>query len=274
MPFESLLPDVMKIAQEAGEAILRVYNDEKMVEIIQKQDKSPLTAADLASHHVIVDGLHKLTPDIPVLSEESAAISFDERKTWARYWLVDPLDGTKEFLKRNGEFTVNIALIENGVPVMGVVYVPVTQILYGGAQNVGAFKIEHGIRHVLKVSDVREKIKQKEALIVVGSRSHGAEGMDACIEKCRVAVGDVQLTSMGSSLKMCLVAEGKADFYPRLAPTSEWDTAAAHAVLIAAGGQIVGMDFAPLKYNQKDSLLNPFFYAVGDQSFNWQKVLA
>lgn len=273
MPFESLLPDVMKIAQEAGEAILRVYNDEKMVEIIQKQDKSPLTAADLASHHVIVDGLHKLTPDIPVLSEESAAISFDERKKWTRYWLVDPLDGTKEFLKRNGEFTVNIALIANGVPVMGVVYVPVTQILYGGAQNVGAFKIEHGIRHVLKVSDVREKIKQKEALIVVGSRSHGAEGMDACIEKCRVAVGDVQLTSMGSSLKMCLVAEGKADFYPRLAPTSEWDTAAAHAVLIAAGGQIVGMDFAPLKYNQKDSLLNPFFYAVGDQQFGWKEVL-
>jgi 3'(2'), 5'-bisphosphate nucleotidase len=274
MTLESLLPDVMKIAQAAGEAILAIYNDEKTIEIIQKQDKSPLTAADLASHHVIVDGLTALTPDVPVLSEESANIGFDERKTWTRYWLVDPLDGTKEFLKRNGEFTVNIALIENGVPIMGVVYVPVTQVLYGGAQNVGAFKIERGIRHALQVSDVHEKIKQKQALIVVGSRSHGAEGMDACIEKLRGVAGDVQLTSMGSSLKMCLVAEGKADFYPRLAPTSEWDTAAAHAVLSAAGGQIVDTDFAPLKYNQKDSLLNPFFYAVGDQQFGWKSALA
>lgn len=273
MSFESWLPEVMKIAEAAGRAILTIYNDEKTVEIIQKQDKSPLTAADLASHHVIVDGLRQLTPNIPVLSEESANISFDQRKTWSCYWLVDPLDGTKEFLKRNGEFTVNIALIENGVPIMGVVYVPVTHVLYGGAQPIGAFKIEHGVRHILKVSNMNEKIKQKEPMIVVGSRSHGAEGMDACIEKCRTAVGDVQLTSMGSSLKMCLVAEGNADFYPRLAPTSEWDTAAAHAVLIAAGGQIVDTDFVQLKYNQKDSLLNPFFYAVGDQHFAWKAML-
>jgi len=147
-------------------------------------------------------------------------------------------------------------------------------VLYGGAQNVGAFKIERGIRHALQVSNVHEKIKHKEPLVVVGSRSHGSEGMDGCIEKLRRVTGYVQLTTMGSSLKMCLVAEGEADFYPRLAPTSEWDTAAAHAVLIAAGGQIVDTDFHPLKYNQKDNLLNPFFYAIGDQAFGWKNILA
>jgi 3'(2'), 5'-bisphosphate nucleotidase len=258
------LNDVRQLAKQAGEKILEVYGTEFSVE--DKDDKSPLTAADMASHNTIVAGLKALTPDIPVLSEEDAKIPFEERASWKTYWLIDPLDGTKEFIKRNGEFTVNIALIHEGVPVLGVVYVPVTGVTYAACEGQGAIKEtpdegEHAI-HVRKLSD--------GPVAVVGSRSHQGDSLKAFLEK----LGDHEIVSMGSSLKICLVAEGAADVYPRLGLTSEWDTAAAHCVVEQAGGKLTDLEMQPLRYNTKDSLLNPFFFVFGDDSRDWSSYLA
>jgi 3'(2'), 5'-bisphosphate nucleotidase len=254
---------ILQLAQQAGQAILEVYNREFEVE--HKEDQSPLTEADLASHHTIVAGLTMLTPDIPVLSEESAALPYETRRTWQRYWLVDPLDGTREFVKRNGEFTVNIALIEDGRPVLGVVHVPVSGVSYVGQADDGAYKYdEHGIRRPIHVSPARQT-----PLRVAGSRSHAGDSLLRFLEK----VGEHEIVSMGSSLKLCLVAEGSADIYPRLGPTSEWDTAAAQAVVEAAGGKVTDTDMQPLSYNQKESLLNPYFLVFGDTGVDWSQYL-
>lgn len=253
------LKPLTDIAREAGEAILEIYNTDFAVS--EKEDNSPLTQADLASNRAIVEGLRALTPDIPVLSEESAEVPFGVRRHWDRYWLVDPLDGTKEFIKRNGEFTVNIALIEHGVPVTGVVHVPVSGISYLGVAGGGAFRL-HGDE--LTPISVRKPAASPRR--VVASRSHRGEALDAYLAK----LGDHEIVSMGSSLKLCLVAEGKADVYPRLGPTSEWDTAAAHAVVMAAGGEVVEAETGkPLRYNTKDTLLNPWFIVYGDENINW-----
>jgi 3'(2'), 5'-bisphosphate nucleotidase len=261
---------IEQIAIDAGLEILKVYNGSSPVAVITKADNSPLTEADCAADELITQRLKESFPDIPLLSEESTSIEYATRQTWSRYWLVDPLDGTKEFISRNGEFTVNIALIENGDPVLGVVHVPVSGDTYSGSivEGVGAGKIDaQGNRQ--SISSAKMKPSNRTVRIVA-SRNHRGEKLDQLINEITLNVGKTEVVSMGSSLKMCLVAEGLADFYPRLAPTCEWDTAAAHAILVAAGGQIVGLDFQPLRYNQKDSLLNPDFIAIADMDFDWQ----
>jgi 3'(2'), 5'-bisphosphate nucleotidase len=266
---------LITIAKDAGTAILEVYEKEDFgIEI--KADESPLTKADLAAHDIIIAGLNKIAPDIPVLSEESTEIPFSERRKWQRYFLVDPLDGTKEFINRNGEFTVNIALIDEGVPVMGVVYVPVRAVTYAGQQleESSAFVERDGKRFEISSRNLQQRLRSNEPLTIVASRRHGGEALQACLKVLEKKFSAVESTNMGSSLKLCLVAEGKADLYPRLAPTSEWDTAAAQAVVEAAGGRVVDMSLMPLRYNSKDSLLNPFFYVIGDKSFPWNDILS
>ncbi len=244
---------VCKIAKEAGNAILSVYDGDHAVEY--KDDKSPLTAADKASHEVIIAGLQQHFPEIPILSEEGAAIPYAERKEWSRFWCVDPLDGTKEFIKRNGEFTVNIALIEDGRPVAGVVYVPVQDKMYFGRLGLGA-----GFRRLEKEPEsitVREA-DHEAGLTVVMSRSHPSPDLQAYLKNIKVA----EAMPVGSSLKLCVVAEGLADLYPRLGPTMEWDTAAGHAVVEAAGGTVKQPNGEALVYN-KENLLNPYFIVKG-----------
>ena len=257
---EALLPEIRRIAHEAGEAILQVYSE--AFEVIEKDDASPLTQADLASHRIIRDALARLTPAIPLLSEESADIPFETRRGWSEYWLVDPLDGTKEFVNRNGEFTVNIALIRGDAPVLGVVHVPVSGVTYSGVVGSGATRSEAGGAE----RPVAVRAPCADPVVVVGSRSHANPALEGHLARLG---RDYELVSMGSSLKFCLVAEGRADFYPRLGPTSEWDTAAAHAVVLAAGGRIVTLDGEPLRYNRKASFLNPEFLVIADDSVDW-----
>ncbi len=269
-----LLRAVEAIAQDAGREILRVYNQAGELDVETKGDDSPLTAADLAAHRVILDGLSGLPGDLPILSEESGLPSWQVRRGWPRYWLVDPLDGTKEFIGRNGEFTVNIALIDNHRPVLGVVHVPVTGVTYSGARDSGAIVSDrHGVREInARHMDVVSAADGP--VTIVASRRHRGAELDTWIQRIESCFQSVATASMGSSLKICLVAEGKADLYPRLAPTSEWDTAAAHAVLDAAGGVLLTADFRPLLYNNKEDILNPYFVAIGDPQFDWQSVVA
>jgi len=263
-PDEKLLRPLLDIARSAGEQIMRIYATEFTVDM--KEDQSPVTEADLAAHRVINMDLERITPGMPVLSEESAATPFEHRSRWESYWLVDPLDGTKEFISKNGDFTVNIALIQRGVPVAGVVHVPATGMSYYGCEGVGAFKRDKdGQASPIKVRTLIPGAPVK----VVASRSHRGPLLDGYLEK----LGPHETVSRGSSLKFCLVAEGAADVYPRLGPTSEWDTGAGHAVLLAAGGQVIGLDGKPLPYNSKDSLLNPHFIAYADSSKDWRAYL-
>lgn len=259
-----LLPNVVRLAQQAGNAILSVYSGQ--FEVTHKTDQSPLTLADLRSHEIIAQGLHALTPDVPVLSEEASDISFEQRQQWTRYWLVDPLDGTKEFVSRNGEFTVNIALIDNHVPVLGVVHVPVTSTTYTGATGVGAFRQIDG----QTPEPLHVRAPAASPLRIVGSRSHRGDTLDQYLPK----LGPYELIAVGSSLKFCLVAEGSADFYPRFGPTSEWDTAAAQAVVEAAGGAVIKTNGEQLRYNTKADLLNPHFLVYGDRGRDWLQVLS
>ena len=258
-PPERLAAEIEEIAAAAGRAILEVYG--KDFAVTHKADESPLTQADLASHRLIRDALARLTPDLPLLSEESAEIDFQTRAGWAEYWLVDPLDGTKEFVNRNGEFTVNIALIRAHEPVLGVVHVPVTGVTYTGSVGTGAWRRAAGG----SPEPIRVRAPHAEPVRVVGSRSHANPRLQQYLGQ----LGEYELVSMGSSLKFCLLAEGKADLYPRLGPTSEWDTAAAHAVVLAAGGRVVTLDNRPLQYNRKPSLLNPEFLVFGDVQRDW-----
>lgn len=276
-PLQALLDGVTQIARAAGAVILEVYGREDFnVEI--KQDDSPLTAADLAANGIIMAGLAALAPQIPVLSEESDDIPYAERRQWQRYFLVDPLDGTKEFINRNGEFTVNIALVEDGVPILGVVYVPVQDVMYAGITPTDsaseAFVERSGSRQAIRVRALAPRLAAKEPLVVVASRRHTSDDMVRCMSRLNDHFDALTTRNLGSSLKLCMVAEGEADLYPRLAPTSEWDTAAAHGVVRAAGGDVVDQDLAPLRYNQKAELLNPYFYVLGDPSYPWQDFLA
>lgn len=252
------------MAVDAGSAILAIYATD--FDVAAKGDESPLTQADLASHRHIVRSLLKLTPDIPIISEESGLPDFDVRGRWDRYWLIDPLDGTKEFVKRNGEFTVNIALIENHRPVFGVVHIPVMGKTYVGCDGHGAeLRSPDGEKTAIQVS-----IESRSPVRVVGSRSHRGASLDAFLEK----LGDFEIVSMGSSLKFCLVAEGVADVYPRLGPTSEWDTAAAQAVVEQAGGSVLQLDGNSLSYNNKADILNPHFLVVGPQDHDWLGIVS
>ncbi|OMH40715.1 3'(2'),5'-bisphosphate nucleotidase CysQ [Desulfurobacterium indicum] len=264
---KDLLFTAITTALKSGDTILSVY--ERNFEVEEKADKSPLTEADKLSHKIITSHL----PDYPILSEEGKEIPYEERSGWQRFWLIDPLDGTKEFIKRNGEFTVNIALVENGKPVLGVVYAPVVKTLYFASTEVGAFKVENGDFSFLKEATSPEKFweeiekiavklpisKEREEVVVVASRSHRNSETEAFIKDLEEKFGKVKTVSKGSSLKLCLVAEGVADVYPRIAPTMEWDTAAGQAVVEVAGGRVVNYETGrPLVYNKRD-LLNPYF---------------
>lgn len=243
-----MLEAICQLAREAGEAIMQVYDGSSPIDVNRKTDDSPVTAADIAAHKVIVKGLQALTPDIPVLSEEDPP-AWDVRQHWQRYWLVDPLDGTKEFIKRNGEFTVNIALIEAGKPVLGVVYAPVLKVMYSAAEG-KAWKEENNIRNPIQVREARPPR-------VVISRSHAAN--DTELKEYLEQMGEHQTTAIGSSLKFCLVAEGEAQLYPRFGPTSVWDTAAGHAVAVAAGAHVHDWQGKTLDYTPRESFLNPGF---------------
>lgn len=260
---EPLLAQVVDIAREAAAAILEVYGTD--FSVAQKDDKSPLTAADMAANRIITEGLKSITPTLPVLSEESASIPFSERRKWYQFWLVDPLDGTREFIKRNGEFTVNIALISDQSPVLGVIWVPVTGVCYFACRGVGAYKQELD-RPPHRISASAER---RDKTIVAGSRSHADKSLDGFLNK----LGPHELVSMGSSLKSCLVAEGKVDIYPRLGPTSEWDTAAAQCIVEEAGGHMTDTQLQPLRYNSRESVLNPNFLVFGDTSVDWKSYL-
>jgi len=245
----------MPIVARAGEAIMKVYGGGFSVQ--HKEDDSPLTLADLESQRVILDGLSSLTPDIPILSEESAQAPWDERRQWRELWVVDPLDGTREFVKRNGEFTVNIALVVEHEPVLGVVSAPARGLLYWGAAGVGAFSHHRGAAEVpIRVSAPQDPLR------VIGSRSHASPDTAAYLERLRPHI----TTSIGSSLKFCLVADGNADLYPRFGPTSEWDTAAGQALLEAAGGHVTRLDGHRLRYNCRESVLNGDFIAFNHPS--------
>ena len=260
---KEMIDPIVDLAVVAGEAILEVYATD--FDVQAKGDDSPLTQADLASHRCIVAGLRALTPDIPIISEEEGLPEFSERSQWQQYWLIDPLDGTKEFVNRNGEFTVNIALIDDGRPVLGVVHVPVQDRTYVGCEGIGS-----EIRDDDSVTSIRVAENSETPVRIVGSRSHRGSSLDAFLAK----VGDSELVPMGSSLKFCVVAEGRADVYPRLGPTSEWDTAAAQAVVEQAGGAVLKLDGKPLSYNTKEEILNPWFVVIGPCDRDWLALLA
>ena len=254
-----LLPAVLDAVAEAGRAIMEVYASGHDVEY--KSDESPITRADRAAHEILAARLARIAPAIPVLSEEAeASHALAVRGAWPQLWLVDPLDGTKEFISRNGEFTVNVALVRDHRPVLGVVAAPALGLTYYAVEGGGAFRRRDGA--------AAEPIRVRPAadpLVVVGSRSHRGDSLDAVLAR----LGSCEMRPMGSALKFCLVAEGSADFYPRLGLTSEWDTAAAQAVLELAGGAVTTLDGAPLRYNQRETLLNPHFIAFGDTGRAW-----
>ena len=268
--YEKLILTTILAAKRAGEAILDVYGSDFAVE--QKDDKSPLTLADKRSHEIIMDVLGQTITvnncTVPVLSEEGRGIPFDERKEWEYFWLVDPLDGTKEFVKRNGEFTVNIALIHNHKPVLGIIYIPVKDVFYFAAINFGTYKLENSENLVdnLSIKELLDKSQKlpltsnnESSITVIGSRSHTSEEFSEFVKRLNEKYGNVEFVSSGSSLKLCLVAEGSADVYPRFGPTMEWDTAAGQAIVEQAEGSVMDIQTRePLRYN-KENLLNPFF---------------
>jgi 3'(2'), 5'-bisphosphate nucleotidase len=268
-----LLDSVIALAVEAGTAILEVY-ERQSINVHHKQDESPLTEADMAAHKTLQAGLELLLEGVPVLSEESKTPSFSVRKNWQKYWIIDPLDGTKEFISRNGEFTVNIALVDRHAPVLGVVHVPVSGITYAGTTELGAFRQDQGGRRTpIEVRTMNGRGGQDNPVTVVASRRHGAGAVNDLLQKMADEFELIETSNMGSSLKLCLVAEGSADLYPRLAPTMEWDTAAAQAVVEAAGGVVRNAEFEPLRYNTKDDLRNPHFYVLGDANYPWRNLL-
>jgi 3'(2'), 5'-bisphosphate nucleotidase len=260
----SLLNDVVSLAKQAGDRVLSIYQSEFTVEY--KTDKSPITVADLASHESICQGLRYLTPDLPIISEESASISFQKRRCWEKYWLIDPLDGTKEFLEKNGEFTINIALIERHKPSLGVIFVPSMNICYFARNGLGAYK---------QIGQAQPKVilgrawKKEQPITAVISRRHGTEEQ----KKFLAQFSSLNLLHSGSALKFCWVAEGLADIYPRFSPTFEWDTAAGHCILNEAGGQVIDKAGQALQYNCSSSLQIADFLAVADKRHHWLQYL-
>ena len=259
---EKNILELLNIAIDAGKEILNIYNDEIIVN--SKEDKSPITRADINSNDLIVKRLKKLESNIPILTEESV-VEWKNRKDWIKYWLIDPLDGTKEFINRNGEFTVNISLIENNYPIFGIIYSPVKSLLYYALKNNGCYKLKTNsnlstLKNFNKINIHKEKnITTK----VIGSRSHSSKEFLNWVEK---KFTNFELITIGSSLKFCILAEGKADIYPRFGPTSEWDIAAGHIILEEAGGKLKTIDNKDILYNTKDDILNPHFIAYGNLS--------
>ena len=264
-----LAEQVSDLCCNAGKIIVEVYNDRSSIELEYKADNSPVTRADKLSHNFIVSGLQRLTPDIPVLSEEQILPDFSLRRQWERYWLVDPLDGTREFIDRTGEFTINIALIERGKPVLGVIGVPLESIVYMGvpansSEAALALKITAGERRPITTSDVSSA---STINVLTSSRDQGIQ-LKACIERLQKGCTNVNWIKLGSALKFCHLAEGAGHLYPRYSPCYEWDVAAGHALLLAAGGCLVNTDFDPVVYNRQSSLLVPWFYALGERGDN------
>ena len=263
IPNNKLLLDICNVAIQAGNEILNFYNND--IEVTHKEDLSPLTKADLASNKIILESLTKLNSNIPILSEESL-VDWSIRKNWKKYWLVDPLDGTKEFIKKNGEFTVNIALIQDNNPILGVVYVPAKSLLYLAEKNKGSFKTN--TKNKLENFEGIQKIivsSQTNRPRVIGSRSHSNATFDNWVKE---KFPNADIVQAGSSLKFCLIAEGEADIYPRFGPTSEWDIAAGHMIVDEAGGKIRTFQNNSIKYNTKENIINPEFYAIGNINLN------
>ena len=255
----NLLLKVCNIAIKAGEEILKYYT--KDIHVTHKDDSSPLTKADLASNKIIMNALQQLDRTIPILSEESL-VEWKERKNWTKYWLVDPLDGTKEFIKQNGEFTVNIALIENNKPILGVIFTPVKFDLYFAQKNYGSYKINSSSKLInLQEAEKIFVANQSSIKRIIGSRSHSNQTFDSWVNQ---NFPNSEIVQAGSSLKFCLIAEGAADIYPRFGPTSEWDIAAGHIIVNEAGGRVNTFENTEINYNQKEDLLNPQFYAIGN----------
>ncbi|MGA3679555.1 3'(2'),5'-bisphosphate nucleotidase CysQ [Pseudomonas graminis] len=263
-----LLAPVIELCRRAGEVILPFWRSGVEVEV--KSDDSPVTAADLAAHELLVAGLKALDPSIHILSEEDANIPLSERSQWQRWWLVDPLDGTKEFIAGSEEFTVNVALIENGRVVFGVVSMPTNNRCYFGGAGLGAWRSDDS-QHLAPIS-VRNEPGAGEAFTVVASRRHSSPEQQKLLAGLSEVVGELELTNIGSSLKFCLLAEGAADCYPRLAPTSQWDTAAAQGVVEGAGGVVLNLDGTTFEYPARETLLNSYFLALPAEA-TWRGAL-
>lgn len=262
MKLQNLLPKIIPIVESAGQAILEVYARKGVVPVTLKPDHSPLTEADMASHQILIQGLQRLIPELPVLSEESQEISYQERCQWTRYWLIDPLDGTKEFLARTDEFSINIALIQNHKPILGVIYLPVFDVFYMATQGDGAYKQESNKNPNRIMTTPLNPTQMRLTL----SRRHHSEKLKDWLAR----FPNYTVLQHGSALKICLVAEGLADLYPRFGNTSEWDTAAGQCVLEEAGGALLScVDQKPMQYNTKASLVNTAFLAVGDKTIDW-----
>lgn len=262
------LPEVIELARLAGQTILKIYETDFHVN--NKKDNTPVTCADLAANELIVSRLSELTPQIPILSEESVEIPFEQRRLWETYWLVDPLDGTRAFIDRTGEFSVNIALIHRHQPVIGVIYSPVKQCSFYACKDSGAFYLDKD--NVARNIRVRSQCPKK--IVVAGTLKSRSNALLAYLDNLEKAFNGVDIRFMGSSLKSCMVAEGEADLYVRLGPTSEWDTAAAQCIVEEAGGLITDTRMNRLTYNVRESLLNPNFFVFGDKSIHWDEFLA
>ncbi len=262
-----LLPDVISIARSAGQLILDIYEN-KSYESYTKSDETPVTSADLAAHKLVVERLSELTPDIPVLSEEAANISLTTRETWQRYWLVDPLDGTQEFIARSGDFATIIALVENNRPVMGVVYGPVSGVTYYAYSGKSAWKIPD-MSESLRIETHKHELPGQSIAIAISRR----QDINRITNRLS-SQWNYELVPLGSAaLKACLVAEGAVDCYLRLGPTGEWDTAATQCIVEEAGGRILSTQLEPLSYNERDTLENPNFIVLGDADLPWDKIL-
>ncbi|VAV84166.1 3'(2'),5'-bisphosphate nucleotidase [hydrothermal vent metagenome] len=268
---KELLCKIAELSVKAGAAIMEVYESADF-DISYKEGNSPLTRADTDANEVIIEELKRLTPLVPILSEECKEAPYSQRRAWDIFWLVDPLDGTKEFIKKSGEFTVNIALIKDGSPVMGVVHMPTTGTTYTGLVGLGAFKQSSQGKQPKEITTLGYNEGKLKVVASLSHRNKELEDFLGRIEKAQEDNGGVEALSMGSSLKLCLVAEGAAHLYPRIGPTMEWDTGAAHCIVSAAGGRVTDLDGKDLTYNKED-LLNPYFIVAGNPAFDWQKHL-
>lgn len=270
-----LVSPLLDLCRDAGEAICEYYNASSAGEFDAKSDDSPLTRADLASHDILEAGLARLENNIPFLSEESTEEQIAQRREWSRYWLVDPLDGTKEFLARNGEFTINIALVDAHRPVLGIIYLPLDRIAYLGIPGEVALRYSDADGGWSADTLATRPLREGQSVEVLASRRHRGDRLQACLDWLQRHWGPMLRSNMGSALKFCRMSEGRGDFYPRFSRCCEWDTAAGQAVLEAAGGKVVGLDGEPLRYNRSDSLFSPAFYALADAPNPlWERLLA
>jgi 3'(2'), 5'-bisphosphate nucleotidase len=273
---ENLVAPLIELCSVAGESICSHYHSEESDQYEPKSDQSPLTRADLDSHAIILSGLEELDEAIPILSEESTTIGFEQRSAWDKYWLVDPLDGTREFLDRTGEFTINIALVENHVPVLGLLYLPLEKKAYIGIPGSGAHCYEFSPGEGWQARPLQTRtLSSDEPFIILASHRHRGPKLGAVLEWLEQRRGPLKRVNSGSALKFCQLVEGDGDFYPRFSPCCEWDTAAGQALLEAAGGSLLGMDGKPVSYNRRKSLMSPNFFAIGDpQNPLWKELIA